>query len=154
MRVTYGDLYEFISDRVSIEEIELGWRIRGCGHDYKLVQHFCEMHDLFFGELTQRLLDFGARCDCGVILNVARQIPNEIVVNDETFLSPREIAIEMGWYVHCLADGEPCNLFECVHARDELGLPTQFWVPCEPDAPYAHPDINRAMEEFERRYGF
>jgi len=84
---------------------------RGCDNTLRLTQEFAEMHDLSFGELSQILGEMDGYCDCEVLLNAVGRIPDDEVIGEETFQTPKQRAIERGWYSRHDDDGTlvPCS---------------------------------------------
>jgi hypothetical protein len=135
--VTYGDLFAHLEQQLAGGE--------ECDHTLRLTKEFAEQHDLSFGELSQVFEDMSGRCDCKVLLNAEDRIPPEDPIGQESFKTPRQIAIEQGFYCHCHVDGKPVSFEEAVKAA-QVGSSVEYWVPCMRDDPHAIPDLNRATQ--------
>lgn len=131
---TYGDLFDYL-DR----------RLERCDCDNQLTHttRFAEENGLFFGELAQRLEDMGGYCDCEVLMNAAADINPEQVIGEETFVTPRQYAIEHGLYCHSRVDGIPVSFGDAVAAK-HAGRTVEWHHPCGKDDPFASTDLNRA----------
>lgn len=134
--VTYGELFRHLKQQLA------GGKT--CDHTLRLTKKFAEKHDLSYGELSQVLEDMGGRCDCEVLLNAAQKIPPEDSIGQGSFKTPRQVALEQGFYCHCRVDGKPVSFRDAENAA-KAGLAAEFWIPCTKDDPHAMPDLNRAI---------
>ena len=125
---TYGNLFTYLCHRRFDNGIE-------CDGTLRLTQEFAEKHGLFFEHLAQVLGDMGGYCDCEVLLNAEPRIAADQVIGQETFMTPRQVAIERGLYCRYANDDE---LLSCQKAG------TGCYVPCAEDDPGAMLDLNRA----------
>ncbi len=84
---------------------------RDCDNTLRLTHEFADRHGLFFGELSQILEQMDGFCDCEVLLNVDGRIPDDEVIGEETFQTPKQLATERGWYCRYDEDGTlvPCS---------------------------------------------
>ncbi len=87
---TYKHLFDYVSRQMMSG--------RGCDNTLRLTHEFADMHGLFFGELSQILEQMDGFCDCEVLLNSAGRIPDDEVIGEETFQTPKQLATERGWY--------------------------------------------------------
>ncbi len=83
---TYGKLFRYLSTHLASGI--------GCDRTFLLTQEFAEKHGLPFEHLAQVLGDMGGYCDCEVLLNAAPRIAEGQVIGQETFMTPRQVAIE------------------------------------------------------------
>ncbi len=134
--VTYGDLFAHLE-----RQLEGGEK---CDNTLRLTKEFAEQHNLSFGELSQVLEDMSGHCDCEVLLNAECRVPPGDPIGQESFKTPRQIAVEQGFYCHCRVDGKPVSHEEAVKAA-QAGSSVEYWAPCTKDDPHAMPDLNRAM---------
>ena len=134
--VTYRELFGYLEQRLAAGE--------QCDHTLRWTQEFADSHGLFFGELSQIFEGLGSHCDCEVLLNAAPKIPPQDPIGQESFKTPRQIAIDQGLFCHCRVDGKPVPYPEAVAAA-EAGASVELHVPCAKDDSYAMPDLNRAL---------
>jgi len=115
-----------------------------CDFRLRYTKQFAEAHGLNFENLSRILQAMGAFCDCQVLSNVVREIPDEEVIGEETFKTPDQIAIEKGLYCHCRLDGQPIPHWAAMVAW-MTGREVEWCVPCGKDDPHAMPDSDRAV---------
>ncbi len=104
-----------------------------CDNTLRLTHAFADKNDLFFGELSQILEEMDGHCDCEVLLNVDGRIPDDEVIGEETFQTPKQRALERGWYCRCDDEGK--------------------YVPCSEKDDDAILDLNRAAESIAQESG-
>ena len=105
----------------------------GCDNTLRLTHEFAEMHGLFYGELSQILEEMDGYCDCEVLLNAAGRIPDDQAIGEETFQTPKQRALERGWY--------------CRHGDDGK------FVSCSETDPGTVLDLNRAAVSIAQEKG-
>jgi len=127
----YGELFDYL-------EQELGKR-DACDNTLRLTKLFAEQHDLSFAALSDVLMDMSGYCDCEVLFNAEFQIPHQDHIGQESFKTPRQVAVELGFFCR------PASHEEIVKAS-QTGLKPPSWIPCAKDDPNAIPDLNRAIK--------
>lgn len=144
-KVTYQELFDYLKERIDAEDDlweedmpPAAWTI-----DFEFTKEFAEKHGLYWGELSQTLEDRSYCSDADLLYFGVYHIPGHEIIGQESFKTPREIAVEKGLYCHPQVNGKPVSPHEAFEAQ-EAGLPHEWDVPCAKDAPYATPDIARA----------
>ena len=66
--VTYGDLFDYVIDRLDS---------RSCDHTVRFVKDFADLHALDFDKLAETLEHAGGYCDCQVVLNAMSRIAED-----------------------------------------------------------------------------
>ncbi|MGO9109606.1 MAG: DUF2695 domain-containing protein [Thermoguttaceae bacterium] len=127
---TYGNLFAYLCYHHLDNGVE-------CDNTLRLTRQFADKHDLSFEQLAQVLKDMDGYCDCEVLLNAAERIAANQVIGQETFMTPRQVAIERELYCRYANDDE---LESCQKAGRGC------YVACSKDEPGAMLDLNRACE--------
>jgi hypothetical protein len=149
--VRYQELFDYLKVRLAVDEgsddsgaPEKYAEIVAAGYTWDFTEEFAEKHGLFWGELAQILEDMGYNSDEDVLDFAVRHIPGHEIIGHESFKTPREIAVEKGLFCHPHVDGKSVSWHEAFRAQ-EAGLRVEWKVPCTQDAPYAKPDLDRAV---------
>lgn len=97
----------------------------------------------FLRVLFEVLTGMGGYCDCQVLFNAAPRIPTQDRIGQESFKTPQQVAVELGFFCRVASNEEIVKA-----SQDGAKLPS--WIPCAKDEPNAIPDLHRAIEVLQQ----